>query len=94
MWGKIVTAVVISAILGGISFAWAQNATNSEIKTTIEAMEERSRETTKSLEKVDAKVEAVQMTVNDMREQQARTDTKIDMLLQQAKQPVAPSPAR
>lgn len=85
LWGKVLSTLAVMGIAGGMSFAFAQNATNAEIKTHIELVNEKTKAQDDRLNKMDTKIDGVQKSVNDVREHQARIETKLDILLDKAK---------
>lgn len=87
LWGKILSGLVILGISGGVTFAFAQQSTNAELKTTVNNMamveNQKGAQRDSRLDKLDAKIDTVQIGVSQIREQQARIDTKLDILLKQ-----------
>ena len=81
LWGKILSAIVITGILGGVAFAFDQNATNAQVKTLVDTIEKRGYDRDARLNKLGEKVENVQRSVNDVRSQQIRIETKLDYLI-------------
>jgi len=86
IWGKVLSSLVIAGIVGGVSFAFAQNATNAEIKTTVKSIDQRTQDAGNArdarLDRIDGKIDTMNQGLNDVQRKQAEMNAKIDLLLE------------
>lgn len=82
LWGKVLSALVITGIMGGISFAFAQNGINAEVKTTVKNIQDRGHDRDGRLNRIDTKIDAVGKDVRKIEAQQMRIETKLDYLIE------------
>ena len=86
LWGKVLSALVIAGIIGGVSFAFAQAGNNAEMRTNIENIQATMQANDANRDEQVAEIKANVKTVMERQEivarEQTAIGTKLDMLLE------------
>lgn len=82
VWGKILSGLVVAGILGGISFAFAQQDSNAETRTNIQILKESDKERNERIDKIDSKVDSINDKVGEIHREQTRISVKLDQLME------------
>jgi hypothetical protein len=77
----VITTFAVAGVLGGVAFAYAQSGINGEVNANIESLTDTTKSQEARINSMDTKIDGIQKSLNDSREQQARMDTKLDLLL-------------
>src|SRR5262245_10908722 len=85
-WAGILGTLFTTCIVGGITFAWNSNAQQAVTQSKVEILEQANLPS--RLDRLEEKVNSTNETLNEFRqqnkEQQAKMEQKIDLILREA----------
>ena len=80
LWAGIFASLLVSAILGGVAYAWQDNAEKSELRTKLEAIE--GAQLPDRMVRIETKIESTNDSVRRIEAQQIKIDDKIDKIVE------------